>query len=433
MQAVVSLHEAARANDTDLVAELLAAGHEIDCRTKEGQQTPLHYAARRGHCTVVQMLARAGANLTATEINGWSALMFAARRGHCAVCGELIPFLCPAAINQLNHNGLTALSMACMAGHEEVVSLLLENGAVDVGDNSGWTALHACCKTTRLISLARLLVQSNGGHPRADIPAEAESGISAYIDSATKDGDTALHLCSRRGHTRMVAILLAAGARCDVANKNYQTALHFACCAKFLHTHECHSGRLNQNCAMQSSTSTLRLPLCAADNCDNMEVILKLLAASADSNAADCDGFTPLHAVCSSSSSGIDAAEAVDALVSAGASADLRSRRSLETPLHTACRDCGHTAVIEALLIGGASIRASNALVSGCSTLVHTPTIDSHILQGVTPRQLALVSRQPQIAAVFERFAGRSATVAARQRCDFVLCYWNCTDSSLWL
>lgn len=99
--------------------------------------------------------------------------------------------------------------MAALAGHEEVVCALLDAGASDLPDRSGWTSLHSSCKAVALLPVARLLLARGGGHG-------SEAACARYLDSRTKDGDTALHICCRRGHERMVAAVLAAG-ECSIA------------------------------------------------------------------------------------------------------------------------------------------------------------------------------------------------------------------------
>ena len=47
-EAIDPVHAAAKENDLPALAALLAAGEDVNSRTKAGKQTPLHYAARRG-------------------------------------------------------------------------------------------------------------------------------------------------------------------------------------------------------------------------------------------------------------------------------------------------------------------------------------------------------------------------------------------------
>jgi len=98
----------------------------------------------QGNAARVQQLLSAGADCSATDRMGLTALMSACIAGH-ALCAELL-LSYGAAIDQVTPAGVTALMEACTMGREEVVQLLLEHGAApDHRNSNGQTALMFAC------------------------------------------------------------------------------------------------------------------------------------------------------------------------------------------------------------------------------------------------------------------------------------------------
>jgi hypothetical protein len=98
----------------------------------------------------------------------------------------------------------TALHHAAVAGHEGVVSMLLDAGA-DVGEkdfNYGYTALHFAASNGRE-GVVRILLDAG-----------------AKVAATGRGGDTALHLAGGYGHKGVVTMLLGAGAGAGVFAKN---------------------------------------------------------------------------------------------------------------------------------------------------------------------------------------------------------------------
>ena len=98
-------------------------------------------------------------------------------------------------------DGWTALHRASWEGHEAVARLLVGAGTdVSVVDKDDWTALHWASEKEHE-AVARLLV-------------EAGAGASA----ATRGGWTPLHWASEEGHEAMARLLVEAGADASVTD-----------------------------------------------------------------------------------------------------------------------------------------------------------------------------------------------------------------------
>ena len=114
----------------DIVSLLLAAGAPVNCRVTEDLSTPLHKACaggKSGHLSAVKQLLVGGADVHA--LNKWreTPLLTAANHGQAAAVEALLdaggdPCKC-------TDTGWSPLSIAAYKGHDDVMRLLLEQGA----------------------------------------------------------------------------------------------------------------------------------------------------------------------------------------------------------------------------------------------------------------------------------------------------------------
>lgn len=118
------LYEAARANHPDIATMLLDHG----ARVNAGSITPLHIAARRGHRDMVRLLLARGANPDArTEIRAESTLHWAVGAGEVAIARDLLD--AGADVNATDTNGFTPLHWSAFHADSEMARLLLARGA----------------------------------------------------------------------------------------------------------------------------------------------------------------------------------------------------------------------------------------------------------------------------------------------------------------
>lgn len=119
---------------------LIDAGADVNARNK-WRQDPLMIAARAGSLEKVERLLAAGADATATDLNGDTALTIAAETD--GVEGLILETLIRAGadVNAATVEGITPLMKAARSGRLDLVELLLEAGAApDATDENNWTA-----------------------------------------------------------------------------------------------------------------------------------------------------------------------------------------------------------------------------------------------------------------------------------------------------
>jgi ankyrin repeat protein len=109
----------------------------------QSKNSTLIAAATKGDLVEVKRLLKEGAETdgpNAKNSYGWTALILASMNGH----KEIVELLLKngADIEAKDSDGRTALMWASTYGHSAIVELLLKNGAdIEAKDSHGWTAL----------------------------------------------------------------------------------------------------------------------------------------------------------------------------------------------------------------------------------------------------------------------------------------------------
>ena len=311
----------------------------------------MFHAALQGDREAVGRLVRLGVNVEALSLGGKTALQLAASWGHCGVATEL---LCGRADVDMRSEspwangvgegwlaeclpkferrgngsvgGRTALMEASKYPSARMVSILVGAKAdVDARDDDENTAMHlATQEDNRTMVLALLGVHADADAVNAagrtalllavshgscrEIVEALVTASTDSLDACDEDGITALRACAQEGDSRMVSVLLAAGATCDDADSAGRTALFKAC------AHHC------------------------------LEAAEILLEAGADPNVQIGDGATVLMAAATRPGGG----DVVATLIEAGANVEATNAVG-ESALAVACR-CGDVGVVTALL-----------------------------------------------------------------------------------
>ncbi|TKR72642.1 hypothetical protein L596_020059 [Steinernema carpocapsae] len=322
-----ALHFAARCGQLAVSQTLLALGANPNARDDKGQ-TPLHLAAENDYPDVVKLFLKMKQNnravLTAIDQNGFTCAHIAAMKGSLAVVKELMMIDKAMVIHAKTKTmEATTLHMASAGGHQNIVKILLENGANAEDENAhGMTALHLGAKNgfvsileafdknlwkkcSRKTGLNALHIAAYYG--KSDFVNEMLKHVPASVRSeppiynhhvvkefATEYGLTPLHLAAQSGHDSLVRMLLNQGVQVDATSTTMSVIpLHLAA----QQGHIAVVGMLLSRSTQQQHAKDWRgrTPLHLAAMNGHYEMVSLLIAQGSNINVMDQNGWTGMH------------------------------------------------------------------------------------------------------------------------------------------
>ena len=188
--------DAAMRGDIAAVRELLAAGADVSAAQGDGM-TALHWAAERGDPDLARMLLYAGARVDpVTRIGSYAPLHLAARSGSAAVAGLLLDAGADPAAAAAG-TGTTPLHLAAAAGSTELVTALAERDADPNAREAVWgqTPLMFAAAMNRAEAIRALLA------------AGADPGMTSHVEDLQTVSE--LDRLANRRRSEAVAALTA--------------------------------------------------------------------------------------------------------------------------------------------------------------------------------------------------------------------------------
>lgn len=183
-------HWVALNGNVEMMRYLIERSAPIDlpCLGTQGPR-PIHWACRKGHAAVVQVMLQAGVNVNAADFKGLTPLHVACMYGRTATAAYLLGM---GALNHLTDiNGDTALHWAAYKGHADLMRLLMYSGVeLQKTDNFGSTPLHLACLSGNM-SCVRLLCEKSN----------------LDLEPRDKNGKTPIMLAQAHQHQDIVRLL----------------------------------------------------------------------------------------------------------------------------------------------------------------------------------------------------------------------------------
>ncbi|WOL10594.1 putative E3 ubiquitin-protein ligase XBOS33 [Canna indica] len=197
--------------------------------TFRGLNSPLHFAAAKGHNEIVQLLLENGADVNLRNYCGQTALMQACRHGHWEVVLSLLIYR--SIVTKADYlSGRTALHFAAVGGHVRCIRLLM----ADFIPSAPYEVI-ACVKDDSGRGVSRGTIPESSLDKKYD-----HSALSKFINKSADGGITALHMAALNGYFDCVQLLLDLGANPSAVTFNYGTSanligagstpLHYAAC-----------------------------------------------------------------------------------------------------------------------------------------------------------------------------------------------------------
>jgi ankyrin repeat protein len=321
------LHLAAYNDYVDEVERLVAAGATIDSENRLGL-TPVHMAAFARSSEVMSVLVRLGAIVTLPPVCSWSDVFGMKEVG---LCLDILKVLVESGANvsAANAEGNTAMHAASKDGRIEILDYLISvGGNVNACNLAGNTPVFWACMA---------------GHKDAVVTL-AERGANVAISNA--DGIYPIHVATEGNHLDVLDVLVKYGSNVDIPQFDGLSPAHIAAERGFV-------GSLQR---LAKLGADLNYEDCFCDTpahravvCGNSDALRALACLGVDIAATDAKDETLLHRAVKSGQTGI-----ISVLVDLGA--DVMARDEVgNTALHVAAQ-CSQATAVKILVQLGADV-----------------------------------------------------------------------------
>ncbi|KAI9709714.1 MAG: hypothetical protein M1820_003116 [Bogoriella megaspora] len=170
------LHLATEIGNERAIRQLITAGADVNAALADGQ-TPLTMAMENKADELVELMLE-NADLGSSLSDGRSLMHLAAQTGNESCILRILQTK-EKSLNMKDAAGWTPLHFACENGHQSVVEVLLDKGAITFpSDKNGWTPLHAAIKRQHA-ECAALLLQAK--EVRSSVQSETSGQASSRL------------------------------------------------------------------------------------------------------------------------------------------------------------------------------------------------------------------------------------------------------------
>jgi ankyrin repeat protein len=171
-------------------------GQGLEAKDAMGR-TALHFMVEAGSLEMATLLLSAGANAATTDKDGESPLLSAVKLGRLDIMKVLLKHMAGHGLEAKDKRGGTALHWAVEEDRADMVTLLLSAGASTMAATPKGKTPLILAAINGCVSIAEALLKHMG---------------SWGLEAKDMTGKTALHWAAEETHTRIVTLLVAAGA-----------------------------------------------------------------------------------------------------------------------------------------------------------------------------------------------------------------------------
>uniref|UniRef100_A0A8C3UEQ8 Ankyrin repeat and death domain containing 1B n=1 Tax=Catharus ustulatus TaxID=91951 RepID=A0A8C3UEQ8_CATUS len=297
------------------------------------------YAAKMNNLDTMEKLFKKNVNINAVDTLKRTALHFAVAGGHLSVVDFLLHH--KARLDMADQHGLTVIHLAAWTGNLDVMRKLVKAGADQKAKNEeGMNVLHFAAQSNSIKIVDYFLqdlhlndLNKPDGKGKKPFLLASEKGhvdmikklISLKLFTSEKDeeGNTALHLAAKNGHSGVVEILLEQWENINDLNQSMSPL---------------QEASFNKHLFLQKNS-----PLHLAIISNNLPVVKSLLDANHDINSLNHRQETPLHLAAD-----LGNVELVEVLLKSGCNLKTTDKHG-KTALATASRS--HHALIVDMII----------------------------------------------------------------------------------
>ncbi|XP_073246127.1 transient receptor potential cation channel subfamily A member 1-like [Porites lutea] len=370
------LHHAARGNSLQIIQTLLDAGADVNAHASKESAfvTPLICASKFDSPEACRLLIKRGAHVQKKNCSGQSPLHYASRKGHARVL-EVLLNDGGAPVNLEDNDKATPLHAAAQAGQTQVIQKLVLYGAdMSLRDNDGYTPFHLAAREGHVEAFKEMLRKAKYGG----------LSIRTLLNSPDNYGNVCLHLAIK--HKEIMQLCLEAGADISTTQEDLSTPLHLACSqgnleiTKLLVNHGAKIERedgdgltpllraslgghvpvisylLDQGAQLYPTTNTCTSsPLMCAVKRSQHDAVKFFLARGFPMNLTDMNWRTVLHVAVACAD-----IETVDLILASGGDNLLENKDQYgKTVVHYAAARC-NVDIINRLIVVGADVRAKD-------------------------------------------------------------------------
>ncbi|XP_064464760.1 death-associated protein kinase 1-like [Ornithodoros turicata] len=145
------------AEEGNVEAVKIHLSHSSVCFTDEGENTALHWSARKGHTNLVKLLIPFYTSVDVINVNRMTPMHVCASNGHLDIVKLL---LLRSRLSSRDKGGRTPLDLACESGAVDIVNFLLPHSFPNMGDGFGYTCCAFSAKRSKMNVLRCLIPHS---------------------------------------------------------------------------------------------------------------------------------------------------------------------------------------------------------------------------------------------------------------------------------